>query len=162
MDQLHKRFTVEQVKLLLHGYLQGTIGRSEVEEVLQINKTRFFALLKQYRRDPAGFSIDYERPTPARLSVEVETAIQEELLRERALVENPELPIWDYNYSALRDRLRKTGMIVSATTITKRAKELDCYQPRPKKKVHDRQVVPWCNTMPPCTSGHLLLLRNGP
>jgi hypothetical protein len=141
MDQLHKRFTVEQVKLLLHGYLQGTIGRSEVEEVLQINKTRFFALLKQYRRDPAGFSIDYERPTPARLSVEVETAIQEELLRERALVENPELPIWDYNYSALRDRLRKTGMIVSATTITKRAKELDCYQPRPKKKVHDRQVV---------------------
>jgi hypothetical protein len=75
------------------------------------------------------------------LSVEVETAIQEELLRERALVENPELPIWDYNYSALRDRLRKTGMIVSATTITKRAKELDCYQPRPKKKVHDRQVV---------------------
>jgi hypothetical protein len=141
MDQLHKRFTVEQVKLLLHGYLQGTIGRSEVEKVLQINKTRFFALLKQYRRDPAGFSIDYERPTPARLSAEVETAIQEELLRERALVENPELPIWDYNYSALRDRLRKTGMIVSATTITKRAKELGCYQPRPKKKVHDRQVV---------------------
>ncbi len=32
-------------------------------------------------------------------------------------------------------------MIVSATTITKRAKELDCYLPRPKKKVHDRQVV---------------------
>ena len=141
MDQLHKRFAVEQVKVLLQGYLQGMIGRREVEEVLQVNKTRFFELLKEYRRDPEAFSIDYERSTPARLSAEVELAIQQELLQEKALVEDPELPIWDYNYSALRDRLRKKGMIVSATTITQRAKELGCYLPRPKKKVHDRQVV---------------------
>ena len=45
MDQLHKRLSVEQVKVLLRGYLQGTISRSEAEEILQINKTRFFALL---------------------------------------------------------------------------------------------------------------------
>jgi hypothetical protein len=32
-------------------------------------------------------------------------------------------------------------MSVSATTITQRAKALDCYLPRPPKKVHDRQVV---------------------
>ena len=141
MDQLHKRFAVEQVKVLLQGYSQGTIGRREVEEVLQISKTRFFELLKGYRRDPETFSIDYERPTPAHLLAEVEAAIQEELLREKALVEDPDLPIWDYNYSALRDRLRKRGMLVSATTITKRAKQLGCYQPHPKKKVHDRQVI---------------------
>jgi hypothetical protein len=141
MDQLHKRYSVEQVQVLLQGYLQGTMARSEVEEMLQINKTRFFELLKDYRRDPEAFSIAYERATPAHLSAEVEAAIQEELLREKALVEDPKLPIWSYNYSALRDRLRKKGMIVSATTITKRAKELDCYLPRPAKKVHDRQVV---------------------
>ena len=105
MDQLHKRFSIEQVKVLLQGYLQGTIERKEVEEVLQISKTRFFELLKEYRRDPDSFSIEYERTTPAHLSAEVEAAIAEELLREKALVEDPALPIWDYNYSALRDRL---------------------------------------------------------
>jgi hypothetical protein len=141
MDQIHKRFSVEQVKFLLQGYTQGTLGRTEVEEMLQINKTRFFALLKEYRRDPAGFSITYERKTPARLSGEVEAAMAKELLREKELVENPELPITSYNYSAIQDRLEKNGFTVSATTITKRAKELDCYLPRPKKKAHDRQVV---------------------
>lgn len=141
MEQLHKRFSIEQVKVLLQGYLQGTIERREVEEVLQINKTRFFELLKGYRRAPETFSIDYERATPAHLSAELEAAIQEELLREKALVEDPEMPIWDYNYSALRDRLRKKGMSVSATTITKRAKELGCYLTHPKKKIHNRQVV---------------------
>jgi hypothetical protein len=141
MDQLHKRFTVEQVKVLLQGYVQGTLGRSEIEEVLQINKTRFFELLKEYRHNPEAFSIEYERATPAHLSTEVEATIREELLREKALVEDPALPIWDYNYSALRDRLRQKGMIVSATTITQRAKGLGCYLPHPKKKVHDRQVV---------------------
>jgi len=37
MDQLHKRFTFEQVKVLLQSYQQGTIGRREVEEVLQVH-----------------------------------------------------------------------------------------------------------------------------
>jgi hypothetical protein len=141
MDQIHKRFTIEQVKFLLQSYTQGTLGRTEVEEMLQINKTRFFTLLKEYRRDPAGFSITYERKTPARLSSEVEAAMAKELLREKELVENPELPISSYNYSAIQDRLEKKGCTVSATTITKRAKELGCYLPRPKKKAHDRQVV---------------------
>ncbi len=141
MSQLHKRFTVEQVKVLLHGYLQGTIMRAEVQEVLQISKTQFFKLLKEYRRDATGFSLQYERSSPAHLSREVEQAIREGLLQEKALVENPELPISSFNYSALRDRLQAKGLSVSATTITKRAKVLGCYLPRPKKKVHDRQVV---------------------
>lgn len=141
MAQIHKRFTVEQVKFCLQNYAQGTIGRSEVEEMLQINKTRFFALLKAYRRDPQAFSIAYERKTPARISAEAEAAITKELLREKELIENPELPIATYNYTAIRDRLEKRGFTVSVTTITKRAKELGCYQPRPKKKAHDHQVV---------------------
>ena len=141
MGQLHKRFSVDQVKVLFQSYVQGTIVRAEVEEILQINKTRFFAILKEYRRDPESFSIDYERETPARLSVEVEAAITKELLREKALVEDPQLPISSYNYLAMRDRLKKRGFTVSATTITKRAKELDCYHPHRKHKVHDREVI---------------------
>jgi len=36
MGQLHKRFSVEQVKMLLESYLHGTIVRVEVEEILQV------------------------------------------------------------------------------------------------------------------------------
>jgi hypothetical protein len=141
MDQLHKRFTVEQIKVLLQGYAQGTMSRTEVEEMLHISKTRFFALLKDYREHPETFSITYERDTPARLSASVEAAIETALLQEKGLVDDPQLPISDYNYSALRDRLKKKGITVSATTITDRAKQLDCYKPHPKGKAHDRQVV---------------------
>jgi len=63
MEQLHKRFTGEQVKVLLKGYCRGTLDRLAIEDILDINKTRFFALLRQYRRNPESFSISYQRKT---------------------------------------------------------------------------------------------------
>jgi len=141
MDQLHKRFTSEQVKLLLEGYVKGRISRAEVEEILEINKTRFFAILRDYRQSPEMFTLEYLRNTHARLSGEAEKAIANELLREKALVDNPKLPIGDYNCSAIRDRLLKNGYGVSVNTIIQRAKQLGCYIPHPRKKVHDREVV---------------------
>lgn len=141
MDQLHKRLTPEQIKVLLQGYCQGTIERASVEETLEIGKTRFFALLKEYRRSPEGFSPAYKRTTPARLSNTVETAIEAELIREKELIEDRRLPISDYNYSALRDRLAKKGIDVSVTTIIRRAKMMECYNPRRKGKAHDREVL---------------------
>jgi hypothetical protein len=141
MDQIHKRFSDEQVKVLFQCYSKGSITRDELEKILQINKTRFFALLKEFRRDPTSFSIVYKRAATARLSAETEAAIKAELLAEKGLVEDPELPITNYNYLAMRDRLKTKGFTVSATTITKRAKELDCYLPHHKHKVHDREVI---------------------
>jgi transposase len=105
MTQVHKRFTAEQVKILLHGYCQGNLSRPDVEEMLGIGKTRFFALLKSYRRDPQAFSVDYQRSTHARLSEEAENQIKHELLRDKALIDDPELPIHDYNYAALVDNV---------------------------------------------------------
>ena len=32
MDQIHKRFTAEQVKVLLKGYCQGILDRPAVED----------------------------------------------------------------------------------------------------------------------------------
>lgn len=141
MDQLHRRFTVEQVKALLRAYCDGTMSRLEVQEILDIGKTRFFALLKDYRQDASTFSIDYHRPTPARLSAEVEAALERDLHREQELVEDKRLPISGYNYAAVHDRLARQGINVSTTTIIKRAKRLGCYKPRRKTKSHDRQVV---------------------
>lgn len=40
MDQIHKRFTAEQVKALLKGYCEGILDRSSVEEILGVSKTR--------------------------------------------------------------------------------------------------------------------------
>lgn len=141
MDQLHKRFSVEQVKLLLQRYAEGELSRAEIEEVLGLGKTRFFALLKAYRQAPEQFSIDYERSTPGRLSEEMEKQIAQELKREKQLVEDPRLPISSYNYTALRDRLQKKKIQVSVPTIIQRAKQLECYKPQRKRKVHDRVVV---------------------
>jgi len=141
MDQLHKRFSGEQVKLLLQRYMEGELSRAEIEEVMEVGKTRFFALLKAYRQASEKFSIEYERRTPRRLSEEAEQQIAQELKREKQLVDDPNLPITSYNYTALRDRLQKKKIRVSVPTIIQRAKQLECYKPQRKRKVHDRVVV---------------------
>jgi len=141
MSQLHKRFTDEQIKVFLEGYCQGKIKRVEVQELLGIGKTRFFALLKKYRQNAETFSVDYQRATPARLSAKAEAAIEQALLQEKRIVEDPDLPISGYNYTAMRDRLEKRGVKVSVTTIIDRAKKLGCHKPRRKKKQHDQEVL---------------------
>lgn len=141
MDQLHKRFSVEQVKLLMQRYTEGELSSAEVKEVMGVGKTRFFALLKAYRQSAETFSIAYERSSPRRLSVMTEEQIAQALQSEKLLVEDPRLPITSYNYSALRDRLQKKKVKVSVPTIIQRAKQLDCYKPQRKRKVHDRVVV---------------------
>ena len=141
MEQIHKRFTAEQVKVLLKGYCQGALDRPAIEETLGISKTRFFALLTQYRRDPDNFSITYRRTTSARLPASVGREIEKELMLDKSLIEDSSLPITIYNYSAIRDRLIKHGVTVSLSTIIERAKSLGCYQPHPAKQAHDREVV---------------------
>src|SRR3989304_2571653 len=93
MDQIHKRLTADQIKVLLQGYCQGAIERASVEETLGIGKTRFFALLKEYRQNPKAFFPSYKRATPAKLAAAVEAEIERELLREKELVEDRRLPI---------------------------------------------------------------------
>ncbi len=141
MTQLHKRFSDEQVAFLLHSYSQGLLSRQEVQETLMIGKTRFFELWQQYQTDPDSFSIAYQRQPSRRISEEVEKVIENELLRDKELIENPEIPISTFNYSALRDRLLKQGITVSVNTIIDRAKRLGCHKPRKKRKVHDREVL---------------------
>lgn len=141
MTQLHRRFTDDQVKVLLHGYCQGLLNRTEVQEMLGVGKTRFFALVKAYRNAPETFSVRYERSSPGRLPAAVETEIERELLREKAIVDDKRLPISGYNYSALRDRLLKKDIKVSVNTIIDRAKRLECYKAHKKRKAHDREVL---------------------
>ena len=141
MSQLHSRFSDEQVRVLFQSYCKGKMSRVDIQEILDIGKSRFFVLLNEYRQNPETFSIAYKRRTLSRLSAETEKKIEMALLKEKEIVEDPDLPISGYNYTAMRDRLRKEGIEVSITTIIDRAKKLDCHKPRRKRKVHDREVL---------------------
>jgi len=141
MVQLHKKFSDEQVAFLFQAYALGLMSREEVQETLDVGKARFFALWKKYRDDPEAFSVSYQRPSPKRISPEAEKAIERKLLREKSLIEDPDLPISGYNHSALRDRLQKQGITLSVNTIIDRAKKLGCHRPRRKKAIHDWEVL---------------------
>jgi len=86
MDQIHKRFTAEQVKVLLKGYCQGILDRPAVEETLGISRATFFLLLKEYRRNPDEFSLAYHREARTRLPAQVEKEIETELMLEKGLM----------------------------------------------------------------------------
>jgi hypothetical protein len=141
MDQIHKRFTAEQVKVLLRGYCQGILDRPAIEETLGISKSTFFVLVREYRHNPDEFSLTYQRATPTRLPASAEREIEAELMLEKGLIEDPSLPISGYNYSAVRDRLAKHDIKVALSTIIGRARSLGCYQSHPRKKAHDREVL---------------------
>ena len=76
MDQIHKKFTAEQIKVLLRGYCQGLLDRPGIEATLGISRSAFFLLLKEYRRNPDEFSLAYHRETPTRIPARVEKGIE--------------------------------------------------------------------------------------
>ena len=143
MKQLHKKFTDCQVKDLMERYLKRKIERKDLEKVLGIKKTRFFALIKRFKDDPENFSVSYFRSTPTRvISKAIETNIIKELKIEKDLIKAKDVPIRCYNYSCIKDILENDyNQKVSLSTIINRAKANDFYLTRPKRKVHDREVI---------------------
>ena len=142
MSQLHKRFTSDQVKELLERYLKKEVERLYIQEILAIKKRRFFTLINQYKEDPQHFSIQYQRATPPRISPEIEQNILKELTIEKGIIQNKEIPLKSYNYSFIKDRLRKKyRQKVSLTTVIRRAKKHGLYLKKPKRTLHDREVL---------------------
>ena len=142
-NQLHRKFSTEQVKSLLERYLSKEIKIGHILEILGLRRSRFFELLKEYRRDPEGFSISYKRTkSPHKISDKIEKNIINELRIEKRLIEDKNMPIRSYNYSYIRDQLwSKYGQKVSVPTIIDRARKNNFYFPRPKRKSHDREVL---------------------
>jgi len=143
-EQLHRRFSTEEVKIILQKYCDGTIPLRYILQILHLKKSRFFSLLQRYRKDPEDFYIEYQRKrTSRRISKEVETHIIDELTKEKKLIEDKNIPLTFYNYSYIKDRLYQDyGEKVSLPTIIKRAKREGFYAPRQKKSTpHDREVL---------------------
>jgi len=142
MSQIHKRFTPDQVKELLGRYLKNQMERKYIQEILGIKRRRFFMLIKQYKENPQHFTIQYERNTPPRISQDIEQNILKELSIEKEIIHNKEIPLKSYNYSYIRDRLRRTyHQKISLPTIIDRAKKHGFYLRKPKRTLHDREVL---------------------
>lgn len=139
---MHKRFTKEQVTTVLEGYLSEEISLEEAKKNLEIGRSRFFKLLSDYKADPDKFDVEYTREKATRrISKEADKAILEGLKSDKELIDNKDMPVRDYNYSAIRDDLQKKGFTVSLPTIINRAKTNDFYKIKIVKKVHDREVL---------------------
>ena len=142
MSQLHKRFTSDQVKELLERYLRNEIERKHLQEILGIKERRFFALVRQYRENPHHFTIQYHRASPPRISKALEKNLLFELSIDKDMIQNKDVPLTSYNYSYIKDRLReKYRQKVSLPTIIDRAKKHGFYLKKPKRTIHDREVL---------------------
>jgi hypothetical protein len=96
----------------------------------------------QHPQHPQHFAIQYQRTTASRLSPDLEHNILNELSIEKKIIQNKEIPLKSYNYSYIKDRLRKTcHQKVSLTTIIRRAKRHGFYLKKPKRTLHDREVL---------------------
>jgi hypothetical protein len=143
MAQVHTRFSDHQVKEFIERYIHHEVERTYIQEILGIGKSRFFFLVQRYREDPEGFSIAYGRHKKTRsISSMIENHILEELAVDKALIDNPDVPIRRYNYSYIKDRLEQTyHERISLPTIIDRAKKNGFYHKRSRTALHDREVM---------------------
>lgn len=144
MDQLHKRFSDEQLKELLRRYLAGELNRQNIQQMLCIKKRQFFKLLERYRQDPNKFSIRYSRTLKTRsIDPAIEKNVLKELKETKKLIDHKAVPVKYYNYSFIQKEIAtRYDQAVSIPTIIRRAKEYGFYLPRSKTKpAHDRHVI---------------------
>jgi len=141
--QIHKRLSTRQVKLLFDWYETGKLSLDNALSRLGCKESRFYDLLRGYRKDKDNFTISYpKRKAHNRIPQSVECQIKQELKEEKKLIANRDISITQYNYTAVRDEIvRKTNQSLSAETIRNRAKEWNFIVAKPPKKAHDREVV---------------------
>jgi hypothetical protein len=145
-EQLHKRFTSDQVRTILLWYEDQTITQTEACERLQCSRSRFFQLLERYRQNPNVFTITPRRQswvTRPPVAPATEEQIRAALERERALIEDPRIPIRTYNYTAVRDEVvQRTGSNICVETVRRRAHAWGFVTAiRKNRPAHDRVVL---------------------
>lgn len=142
-EQIHKRLSGEQVIAIMENYLAKEINAKEAMANLGLARSQFFNLASRYKKGLENFSISHKGNNGNRkISDEAEEAILAELKSEKELINNGDISIKYYNYSAVRDLLaEKHQVFVSLPTIIARAKGNDYYLKKLEKKYHDREVL---------------------
>lgn len=139
--QLHRRFSDKEVQRILTQYEEERLDLGAALLLLKVGRSRFFELCTAFRTNPDTFTIRYERVSPLRITTTTEQLIVQELKKEKKLIDNPAIPITQYNYSAVRDAIvQAQGSAPSLHTIISRAHAQGFFKEKPKKKIHDRVV----------------------
>ena len=139
---IHKQFSDEFVKSIFRKYLDNSLSVKQILSILKIKRRRFFYLIKLFKNDPDNFSITYKRKSSPRISKQLEYIIFQELKKDKQLIDNENIPIYNYNYSYIKSEiLKKYKLNVSLTTIINRAKKYNFYIAKKKKLKHDREII---------------------
>lgn len=139
-QQIHKKFSDEQVIAILENYLAKEISAKEAMAKLELKKSQFFNLASKYRDGLDSFTIKHKGNAGNRkISEDTSSLILKELKKEKKLIDNKDMPIKFYNYSAVKDALG--GMSASLPTIINLAKIHGYYLKKPERKIHDREVL---------------------
>lgn len=143
-SQLHKRLTNEQVRNILAEYDSKKIKAKEAIRLLEVSRARFYQLVNEYVDNREEFTLTYKREVANnRLDETIEKNILEELKTEKEkIIDNPNVPTNRYNYSYIKNHLKeKYDQDVSVMTVINRAKINGYWKEKPKKKIHDREVI---------------------
>ena len=124
MEQIHKRLANDLVRTILERYVRKELDVEQTMDLLGLKRSQLFEWVKRYKENPESFSTESPRLWKRRISEGLESNILKELEIEKALIDNPSMPIRVYNYSYLKDQLwKKYRQEVSAPTIIDRAKK---------------------------------------
>lgn len=142
-QQIHKKFSDEQVIAILENYLAKEISAKEAMEKLELRKSQFYNLAVNYQDGSRNFTIKHKgNHGNRRISEKAESAIVAELRSEKKLIDNKNISIRYYNYSVVRDELKtKHNVEVALSTIINKAKANGYYLSKPTIKIHDREVL---------------------
>jgi len=139
-QQIHKKFSDEQVIAILENHLAKEISAKEAMAKLELKRSQFFNLAAKYRDGSDNFTIKHKGNAGNRkISEDTSSLILKELKKEKKLIDNKDLPIKFYNYSAVKDALGKVS--VSLPTIINLAKIHGYYLKKPGRKIHDREAL---------------------
>jgi hypothetical protein len=124
-EQIHKRLTDEQMKMIVEKYLMKELTAAEAMELLCLKRRQFFEWVLRYKSDPESFTIAYRRTDVTRKFDEtIHAHILSELAVEKTLIDDPSIPVKFYNYSYIKDQLKKNyEEDVSLPAIIRRAKK---------------------------------------
>lgn len=142
--QIHKRLSDKQVKLILWKYLDKEITAKQAQQYLDVKKSRFFEIIKNFKQNKENYSISYTREKSTnKINPAIEQHILNELKTEKeTIIDNPIVPVKHYNYSYIQNLIHeKYQKNVSVPTIINRAKMHGFYKAKPPKRKHDREVI---------------------
>jgi hypothetical protein len=135
-EHIHKRLTEEQVRMIIGRYLKKGLSAKQGMDLLELKRRQFFEWVKRYKEQDKDFTIEYNRSNEhRRIERRAEENIIVELAAEKALIDNPSMPVRFYNYSFIKHELRKKyGQDVSLPTIINRAKKRVFTSQDPKRR----------------------------